>query len=292
MTSLGVWRTRLGAAGLGAALTCAWLVPAPALVRAQAPRGNNANARGNAAAAANAAAANANIPDLTQGPPNLPPTPPLGAWGEVIMANARWMVVQNHEGQQFPIATDAVGQFLIRWPASFNDLGQESLIEAIGHDMGSNVLRTDHVDLFEGSDRTLVVPKIVSLLPDNRVVTAVDPAFNRFMNGFDIGSQNLLYGWAYPTAPGELGIPGRLHVVGNAIGINPLRVSVQGNNFATALPADGGGMTITQITRGNTSFAEKGDLAYLMPTDLTTRTVTLSQVVLYKKVPVKLYRKP
>src|SRR3979490_2489785 len=34
----------------------------------------------------------------------LPPPPPPGAWGEVIFANERWIVVQNSEGQQFPIA--------------------------------------------------------------------------------------------------------------------------------------------------------------------------------------------
>ena len=37
------------------------------------------------------------------------------------------------------------------------------------------------------------------------------------MNAFDVAGQNLLYGWAYPVAPGLTGIPSRLHVVGNPV---------------------------------------------------------------------------
>jgi hypothetical protein len=235
---------------------------------------------------------NANGPNLAQGAVPLPPVPPQGAWGEVIMANSKWIVVQNHQGQQFPIATTAINQFLIRWPTGVNNLTDNSMIEAIGENLGSNVMKTDHVDVFEGSNQTLVAPTYSSLLPNNRVVTTIDPGFNRFMNGFDIGAQNLLYGWAYPTGAGELGIPERLHVVGGVLGINPLRLRVPGNNFATVLPADPGVLTITEMTRGNSSFAEKGDLVFLMPTELTQRTVALSQLVLYKKIPFRQFRLP
>ena len=236
-----------------------------------------------------------NRPALDQGPVDLPPAPPMGAWGEVIFANARWMVVQNHQGQQFPIAMDAIGQFLIRWPTTLDALTNQSVIEAIGQDFGSNTLRTDHIDVFEGSDRSLVNPTFASLLPNNRLVTTVDPGFNRFMNGFDIGAQNLLYGWAYPVSQDQLvnGIPQRLHVVGNVLAVNPvLRVGVTGNNFATVLPLESGATTITQMTRGDSAFAEKGDLIFLMPTDMTPRTVVLSQVVLYKKMPLRAFRMP
>ncbi len=239
--------------------------------------------------------ANNNIPALAQGPVNLPPPPPRGAWGEVIFANPRWMVVQNHQGQQFPIAMDAVAQFLIRWPTTLDALTNQSVIEAIGQDVGSNTLQTDHIDVFEGSDRSLVSPTYATLLPNNRLVTAVDPGFNRFMNGFDIGAQNLLYGWAYPISQDQLvnGLSQRLHVVGHVLAVNPVvRVEVVGNNFANVTPVDAGGVTITQMTRGDTAFAEKGDLVYLMPTDTTARTVVLSQVVLYKKVPLRAFRMP
>jgi hypothetical protein len=236
---------------------------------------------------------NLNAPNIGRGAVDLPPVPPQGAWGEVIMSNAKWLVIQNHEGQQFPIAADAIGQFLIRWPANLRDLTNESVVEAIGPDVGSNTLRTDHIDVFEGSDRSLVAPTYTSVLPNNRVVTTIDPGYNRFMNGFDIGAQNLLYGWAYPVGANQLGIPARLHVVGNVIGVNPLRISVLNTNFATVAPDEAGNLTVTQMTRGTTpTFAEKGDLVFLMPTDLTPRTVALSQLVLYKKIPLRQFRLP
>jgi len=244
----------------------------------------------------NANANNPLQPAVDQGPVDLPPVPPRGAWGEVIMANAKWMVIQNHEGQQFPIASDSVAQFLVRWPTTLDQLTPATVVEAIGQDVGNNSMRTDHVDTFEGSDRSLVQPTFASLLPNNRMVTTIDPGFNRFMNGFDIGAQNLLYGWAYPldnSGPVANGIPGKLHVVGNAVSVNPfLRISVLGTNFATVLPEEGGGMSITQMTRGDTSYAEKGDLIFLMPTELTPRTVVLSQVVLYKKIPFRGFQRP
>ena len=227
-----------------------------------------------------------------QGGAVLPVGPLEGAWAEVIMANAKWIVVQNQAGQQFPISTNSVNQFLIRWPYSVEQLGHESVVEALGQEFGSNVLRTDHVDVFEGADRNLVNPIYASLLPNNRPVTTLDPGFNRYMNAFDIGAQNLLYGWAYPISPGELGIPTRLHVVGNAMAINPLRLLLPGNNFATILPDMAGNMAVFQMTRGNSSFAEKGDLVYLLPTELTTRTVVVSQLVLYKKIPLRQFRLP
>lgn len=286
MMSLGVVGKRLVTVSLGAALAAAAFFPA---LGQQAARRNNANARGNANGNGDAVGTPL---DLARGPIALPPAPPQGAWGEVIMANAKWLVVQNHQGQQFPIAADQIGQFLVRWPTTFNALTPDTVVEAIGQDLGSNVLRTDHVDVFEGADRSLVTPTYTSLLPNNRVVTTIDPGFNRFMNGFDIGSQNLLYGWAYPTGAGNLGIPGRLHVVGNYLAGNPPGVAVPGNNFASLLPAEPGVMSITQVTRGSTTFAEKGDLAYLMPTDLTPRTVVLSQLILYKKISVRQFRLP
>ena len=236
--------------------------------------------------------AGANNNNLAQGPASLPPPPPQGAWGEVIMANNRWMVVQNNNGQQFPIANDSINQFLIRWPSRLDALTPQTVVEAIGPDVGNNTLLTEHVDAFVGADQNLVTPGSTSLLPNNRPVTTIDPGFQRHMNSFDIGSQNLLHGWAYPVNPGVSGIPAQLHVIGPVIQINPfLRAAIPGNNFATIQPA-GASMTVTRVTRGNTSFAQRGDLAFLMPTNLTPRTVVLSQVVLYKKIPFEQFRLP
>jgi hypothetical protein len=222
--------------------------------------------------------------------PQLPPVPPRGAWGEVIMANAKWVVVQNHLGQQFPIAADSIGQFLIRWPYSEAAMTGQSMAEVIGQDASSNVIRTDHVDVFEGNDRNLVAPAYNWLAPEGMMGTAVDPNLNRFMFGFDMLFMNELYGWAYPMPAATMGVPVRIHVVGAVVGKNPVRLMMPGNVLMTVMPADLSGVSITQMTRGSTSFAEKGDLVFLMPVDLTTRTVALSQLVLYKKMPLREYR--
>lgn len=218
-------------------------------------------------------------------PRGLPDLPPNGAWGEVINATSRWIVIQNHAGQQFPIAIEDITEFLIRWPSSLDALGPGSLVEAIGQNVGSNTIRTDHVDVFEGADRTLVSPTYNDRLPNNMVVTTLDPGFNRLMNAWDIAGQNLLYGWAYPVAPGLTGIPARLHVVGSPVDTTPLRLSVPGNNLATVIPDSANRLTVSQVTRGRPTLARKGDYAFLLPLQTTPRGLAVSQLVLYKQVP-------
>jgi hypothetical protein len=221
----------------------------------------------------------------------VPQLPPDGAWGEVVNATSRWIVIQNHDGQQFPIAIDDIQEFLVRWPYSANELTQESMVEVAGQDVGSNVVRVNHIDVFEGTNRMLVSPSYNQILPNNMIVTTLDPGFNRFMNAWDYAGQNLLYGWAYPVPPNLTGIPNRLHVVGNVIGkaLGPatlqLRVGLPGNNFATIVPDDSGRLTVTEITRGDARYVKKGDYAFLMPLQITARGVVLSQFVLYKQVP-------
>jgi len=222
-------------------------------------------------------------------PRGLPNLPSQGAWGEVINVTSRWIVIQNHSGQQFPIAVDDIQEFLIRWPYSLAALTEQSWVEAIGQDGGSNVVRVNHIDVFEGSDRSLVRPTYNSILPNNMVVTTVDPGFNRYMNAWDYAGQNMLYGWAYPVPANMSGIPARLHVVGNVLDRDPpgqlIRINLPGNNFATIVPDGSGQMTVSQVTRGSSSFARKGDYAFLMPVQTAPRGLILSQLVLYKQVP-------
>ncbi len=223
-------------------------------------------------------------------PRGLPDLPPQGAWGEVINVTARWIVVQNHAGQQFPIAIEDIQEFLIRWPTSMNDLNVRTLVEAVGQDAGSNVVRVNHVDVCNGSNRTLVAPTYNSILPNNMVVTTLDPGFNRYMNPWDYAGQNMLYGWAYPVPANMSGIPSRLHVVGNAIGRDPqsqmIRIGLPGNNMATIVPDDTGQMTMSEVTRGSSNYARKGDFAFMMPLQIAPRGLILSQLVLYKQLPL------
>jgi hypothetical protein len=220
-------------------------------------------------------------------PRGLPQLPPQGAWGEVINATSRWIVIQNHSGQQYPIAVEDIGEFLVRWPSGVDNLGAGSVVEGIGRDAGSNVVEVSHVDVFEGSDRSLVQPTYNQLLPNNAVVTTVDPGFNRLMNAWDYAGQNMLYGWAYPTGvvgPGN-SVPLRLHVVGTVVQRVPLQVALPGNNFATVVAANNVEFTMSQVTRGVMDMVQKGDYAFLMPRQINPKGLVVSQLVLYKSIP-------
>src|SRR4051812_42945222 len=70
-------------------------------------------------------------PFVSGGPPQAA-MPTRGTWAEVINVTSRWMVVQNESGQQFPIASDRVRQFLIRWPLPTNQISPQSLLEVTG----------------------------------------------------------------------------------------------------------------------------------------------------------------
>jgi len=217
----------------------------------------------------------------------LPGPPPQGTFAKVIFANARWVVVQNEQGQQYPIATEFIQQFLVRWPASITDLSPAILVEAIGPEQAGMVIQTSHIDLFSGSDQTLVQTGYASVLPIQRPVTAIDPTFQRHMNGFDIAAQNTLYSFVYPVNTGDNGIPGQMHAVGNFLALNPLRLGVTGNNFVTVFPASPAGISMTQVTRGSSTFAQKGDLAFLTPVParpMGEKSLNLLKLVLYKQM--------
>jgi len=218
-------------------------------------------------------------------PRGLPHLPPQGAWGEIINVTSRWIVIQNHTGQQYPIAVNDIGEFLVRWPSSVDAMTNRSVVEAIGQDLGNNVCQTDHVDVFEGADQALVAPTYNSLLPNNAIVTTIDPGFQRLMSPWDYGGQMVLHGWAYPVSPMVLGIPTRLHVVGNAVNQSPLQLNIPGDNIATVVGPVGGQFSVTQVTRGDVSHIRKGDYAFLLPQAITPRGLLLSQFVLYKTIP-------
>jgi len=86
------------------------------------------------------------------------------------------------------------------------------------------------------------------------------------------------------------GTPGtttdRLHVVGTVIERSPLRLSIPGNNVATIVPAANVQLTVTQVTRGTLNAARKGDFAFVMPLSISSKGLVVSQLVLYKSVPL------
>lgn len=218
--------------------------------------------------------------------PGLPPVPPQGAWGEVIMADAQWIVVQNSAGQQFPIRYDRINQFLVRWPTDASNLTINSLVEAMGPSPGNNALQTDHVDVYEGPDQVLVTPTYRTLLSNNSVMTPLDPVWNRVVNAYDYRAQAYLYGWIYPVGLANMSVGGRLHAVGNPISLVPtLQLGVPGNNVITVAPGATGMIQMTQVTLGSWSFVEKGDPVFLLTSGVTPDSLALQRLVLYKKIP-------
>jgi hypothetical protein len=224
-------------------------------------------------------------------PRGLPQLPPQGAWGEIINVTSRWVVIQNHSGQQYPIGVDQLGEFLVRWPSSVDALGPESVVEATGQNFGGNIVQTVHVDVFEGPDRSLVTPTYSGFFPSQPGLTTIDAGLNVFLGANNLGLENqfILSGWAYPAIPVMDQAPGQLHVVGTVVEKTPLRVNVPGNNVVTIVPVPGERFTVTRVTRGAVNHIQKGDYAFLMPQEITPRGLVLSQFILYKTVPFPLF---
>ena len=208
---------------------------------------------------------------------NRPQVDPQGAWGEVIMANGRWVVIQNAQGQQFPIAYDAIRQFVVRWPTRLDIVAPNAFFEITGVDIGSNQVRTNHIDVFEGLSRALVSPTMQRLFGANRVITPLDV------------EQMQIYGGVIPFTADEAGIPPRIHAVGNLIGVDPIQIGVEGNNFLAVLPSTEG-LSMTQVTLGTPDVVQKGDYAYYIPETAMSKTLTVSRFILYKTMPYQAFR--
>jgi hypothetical protein len=65
-----------------------------------------------------------------------------------------------------------------------------------------------------------------------------------------------------------------------------LHIGLPGNNMATIVPDDSGQMTMSEVTRGTPDYSRKGDFAFMMPLQITPRGLILSQLVLYKQIPL------
>ncbi len=206
-----------------------------------------------------------------------PHIPPAGTWSEIIMANNKGVVVQNAAGQQFPISYEGVRQFLIRWPTDIQNLNRNSLIEVTGVDLGTNQVKADHVDIYEGAAQSLVTPTYQNIVGLNRILTAADM------------DQKETYGVVFPLTPEESAMPNRLHVVGPLAGVNPLQIAIPGNNNVAVRP-DVNGISMTQITQGSPSYAKKGDLVYVVPLTFGPKSVMVNLLVLYKKVPLNQFQ--
>jgi hypothetical protein len=208
---------------------------------------------------------------------NKPSVEPQGVWGEVIMANGKWIVLQNAQGQQFPISYEAIRQFVVRWPTRLDLAAQDAFFEVTGVDATSNQVRANHVDVFEGSAKTLVTPTMQRLFGANRVITPLDV------------EQMQIYGGVFVFSPAEMAIPPRIHMVGNLVGVEPMRIGVEGNNAIAVLPAPEG-IDMTQVTLGSADFVRKGDMVYYIPEAAFEKSIGVTRLILYKTVFFRAFR--
>lgn len=202
--------------------------------------------------------------------------PPRGFWCQVIMANARWVVVQDEERKQYPISAQAINQFLVRWPTNLDQVTVSSLVEASGVDVNTNTVRTDHIDIFESDAYALATPTVMANYGFNSLV---NPASLGLANAF--GGVNPIVN---PIVTGELSQPTLRTVVGQAVTTSPLRLSLGGNNYATILPVNDAGVSMTRVTLGTTAFATVGDVVFISPIAMNTKSLAAGQLVLYKRI--------
>ncbi len=220
------------------------------------------------------------VPTVVRAQPtglNRPWIPPRGEWLQVLTATDRWLVLQNPQGQQFPVAYDVVGSFVVRWPSSVDRIVPQDLVEVTGVDLGSNQLGTDQIDIYKGSSRNLVTPTLQQLY-----------GFNRVMTPFDMERQRVLgINYQFLLSPQELLMPVRLHVVASAANLQPLQLMSGGNNVLTVAPGPSGA-SVTEVTQGSPRFVQPGDMAYVVPLLERSgpRSVVLGQLVIYKTVGV------
>ncbi len=92
----------------------------------------------------------------------------------MINVTPKWIVVQDENGRQFPVAADAIKQFLVRWPSGVDQLTKGSLVEATGVNAGSNVVVADHMDVYEEDAQKLVTPDVTNLFGANRTLAGLE----------------------------------------------------------------------------------------------------------------------
>jgi hypothetical protein len=218
-------------------------------------------------------------PAVPQGVAGAGRGPIAQGWAEVISVTDKWIVLQNERGQQFPLAFDSVGVFLVRWPADLSRISPDAMVEATGVDNGSRQITTDHVDVYEGAARNMVTPTVTSINGAGMVVRPIDYLFDAPVYGEPFpGVAPPIQGGVQVQAP-------QIHVVGPLAGLNPIRVATVGGNAVGVFPGPNG-MDVTQVTAGSHTFVRCGDLIFYVASAVLPKTLAVSQLVVYKDIPL------
>lgn len=203
-------------------------------------------------------------------------------WAEVVTVTPRWIVLQNRDGQQFPLSVESIRLFVMRWPISIDRISPGALLEATGFNRGSNLLATPHIDVYEGAARSLVAPGVLLISPGGMVSRPIDFLFNPEVYGAPFP------GFDAPIQSGNPSGPQLTHVVGPIVSWIPLRIGLGGNNVMTVLPA-ASGVPMTQVTPGSIGLVKPGDLVYFAARQARPESLVLDQLVVYKSTPLDLF---
>ncbi len=208
-----------------------------------------------------------------------PGLPAPQGWASVVSVTPQWIVIQNANGQQMPVSVGMINLFLIRWPTSPDQISPTALVEVTGMDIGSNRIRTDHADVYEGAARTLVSPTFLMIGGNGAIQRQIDFTFNQDAYGEPFP------GLGRPLHGGVMTGPSQLHMVGPLVNRIPLQVAISGNNAITVLPIFGG-LSLTSITRGSVGFVRPGDMVYYVTDAFTPKSLRLNQLIVYKRIPL------
>lgn len=230
--------------------------------------------------AAMAAAALVVLPAVTAAP--APQSSRAGVyerWAEVLRVTPKWIVLRDEEGREYPVASDAIGLFVTRWPTTLDRISPTALIEATGVDAGSNRMLTDHLDVFEGGARNMVSPGLLFISGSGRGYRPIDFTFNADAYGAPFP------GFDAPIQGGANEAPARIHVVGPMVNKNPVQIAWEGNN---SIVVGGGpaGVSMSQITPGAIGDVREGDLVYFAASEMRPRSLVLEQLVVCKAMPI------
>ncbi len=204
-------------------------------------------------------------------------------WAQVVsVAPPRWLVLQNNKGQQFPVAIDAIGLFLTRWPTTLDRVSPQAFVEANGIEGASNSILTGQLDVYEGASQSLVSPALIFISGSGRVSRRIDFTYNSDAYG------ELIPGLAPPVHGGVMTSPARMHVVGPLMSRVPPVILTEGNNRVQVVPPPAG-LRLTLVTIGNLTDVKPGDLAFFVARDARPRSLILEELVIYKRMPIDQY---
>lgn len=208
------------------------------------------------------------------------PTQLTEQWAQVLTATDTWLVLQDRVGRQYPVAFDAVGLFVVRWPTTLDRIAPTALVEVTGMSLPSNLVQATQADIFEGTAQRLVNPGLLTLTNAGYPVQPIDFLINADAYGAPFpGLDNPIQGGQQaPAAP--------VHLVGPIVNRFPLRIAIPGtNNALTVLPGPGG-LNLSQVTLGTPRMVQPGDIVYFVASSARPRSLILPQLVVYKQEPM------